>query len=97
MENNSSKIDSLDAFDIKTKTNKKLRKSNFELLRIISMIMIISGHYVAHGVFKVSSSEAYVMYLQGIYLEKVCWISRPFVCHFDIFYCRFDFSFVCFS
>ena len=33
----------------KTIINKQKRKSNFELLRIISMICIISHHYVVHG------------------------------------------------
>lgn len=28
------------------------RKSNFELLRIISMMMIVGAHYVHHGVIQ---------------------------------------------
>lgn len=30
------------------------RKSNFELLRILSMLMIIMHHYICHGGFSLS-------------------------------------------
>lgn len=44
------------------------RRSNFELIRIVAMLMIVAAHYVGHGIFKVSSADAYTVYLEG---EKV--------------------------
>lgn len=44
----------------------KVRKSNFELLRIVSMVMIVSYHYAVHGIQKIlDNSSAYAIYLQG--------------------------------
>ena len=49
----------------------KQRKSNFELLRIISMIFIVAGHFACHGVQKVSSVEAYVTWSTGTVANKM--------------------------
>lgn len=46
------------------------RQSSFELMRIIAMLMIVSAHYVGHGIFKVSSPDAYVVYLQGDMINR---------------------------
>lgn len=34
--------------------NKEERQSNFELLRIISMILIVAHHYAVHGGFEIT-------------------------------------------
>lgn len=49
----------------------KQRKSNVELLRIISMIFIVAGHFACHGVQKVSSVEAYVTWSTGTVADKM--------------------------
>lgn len=49
----------------------KQRRSNFELLRIISMIFIVAGHLVCHGVQKVLSGEAYVTWSTGTTANRI--------------------------
>ena len=39
--------------------NKEERQSNFELLRIISMILIVAHHYAVHGGFEITE-KAYL-------------------------------------
>ena len=34
---------------INTQTNKKLRSSNIELFRIVTMVMIVAHHFVVHS------------------------------------------------
>lgn len=41
--------------------NKYKRNSNFEILRIISIIMVIVSHYCAHGFESVNLSQSYTM------------------------------------
>ena len=40
----------------------KIRDSRFELLRIVAMIMIIFTHYSAHGIMKVATPEAMILW-----------------------------------
>lgn len=46
----------------------KKRESNIELLRIISMLMIIASHYAHHGGFKLDNADlsVNVLFLQGL-------------------------------
>lgn len=47
-------------------TNKEQRQSNFELLRILAMLMIVASHYASHGIEKVLvEGEAYVQWAAG--------------------------------
>lgn len=48
------------------------RKSNIELLRIITMLMIVAHHYVAHGIMMATEeSMAYVDWVNGSYINKI--------------------------
>lgn len=49
----------------------KQRLSNFELIRVIAMLMIVSSHYLGHGILKVSSSECYNVYIQGDFINRL--------------------------
>ena len=49
----------------------KQRQSNFELIRIVAMLMIVASHYVCHGIYKVSSTNAYDVYLHGDMINRV--------------------------
>lgn len=49
----------------------KKRQSNFELLRIIAMLMIIGSHLACHGIQHVTSTvDSYQIYLSGTDLNK---------------------------
>lgn len=48
----------------------KLRSSNFELLRIISMLMIVASHYVYFGVMRIGESDA-SLWLSGSLAHKL--------------------------
>ncbi len=48
----------------------KHRQSNYELIRIIAMLMIVASHYVGHGIFKVSSASSYDVYLHGDLINR---------------------------
>lgn len=41
------------------------RESNIELLRIISMLMIVSAHFAAHGIMKINSENSYVDWINA--------------------------------
>ena len=48
------------------------RNTNIEILRIVSMLMIIAHHYVYYGVMQNYNSEvAYIVYKQGSALCKI--------------------------
>lgn len=49
----------------------KKRDSNIELLRIISVIMIIAGHSVTHGIMDVDGTVPYVYWTTGSLLNRV--------------------------
>ena len=49
----------------------KVRQSNFELIRIIAMLMIVGAHYCGHGVLKVRTSNAYNAFLQGDFFNQI--------------------------
>ncbi len=50
-------------------TNTKIRSSNFELLRIISMIFIIAHHYSCHGAFSFDNTiEFNRLWVQWLYI-----------------------------
>ena len=49
------------------KTNNKLRSSSFELLRIISMLLIVAHHFVVHGKFDLTSTfNKNIFFLQSL-------------------------------
>ena len=48
----------------------KLRQSNFELVRIIAMLMIVGAHYLGHGVLKVRTVNMYDVFLQGDFINQ---------------------------
>lgn len=49
------------------KTDNKLRNSSFELLRIISMLLIVAHHFVVHGKFDLTSSfSKNIFFLQSL-------------------------------
>ena len=49
------------------KTNNKLRNSSFELLRIISMLLIVAHHFVVHGKFDLTSMfNKNIFFLQSL-------------------------------
>lgn len=57
---------------MENKNLEKTRQSNFELLRIIAMIMIVSSHLACHGVQHVLDSNlAYVAYNGGTFVNKI--------------------------
>lgn len=37
-----------------------LRESNFELLRIIAMLMIVAHHFIVHGVMHYETEEQFI-------------------------------------
>ena len=45
--------------------NRNNRKSNFELLRILSMLLIIGHHLVVHGIIHISETHAYIDWNTG--------------------------------
>ena len=45
----------------------KTRDSKFEFLRIIAMMMIVLTHLSSHGVMKVASQDALILW-QGVHL-----------------------------
>ena len=50
----------------------KIRKSNFELLRIISMLMILSHHFAVHGVLNsLAKTQVNNIYKQGSLINKL--------------------------
>lgn len=49
----------------------KPRQSNFELIRIVAMLMIIGSHYVAHGILKVRTPEAHSIFLSGETINRI--------------------------
>ena len=49
----------------------KIRQSNFELIRIIAMLMIVGAHYCGHGVLKVRTSNSYNAFLQGDFFNQI--------------------------
>lgn len=52
--------------------NTRVRKSNFELLRIVAMIMIIAHHFATHGIqHDLEGSAAYVLWRDGSVLNKI--------------------------
>lgn len=53
-------------------TNVRARKSNFELLRIFAMLMIIAHHFASHGVLHVlEGNAAYLTWRNGRPLNKI--------------------------
>lgn len=49
----------------------KLRLSNFELIRIVAMLMIVGAHYLGHGVLRVRTSDAYNTFMQGDLINQM--------------------------
>mgnify|MGYP003560921603 FL=1 len=47
------------------------RQSNFELLRIIAMLMIVAAHLAAHGAEHMNSEDAYVIWNAGSMINKI--------------------------
>ena len=48
----------------------KLRQSNFELIRIIAMLMIVGAHYLGHGILKVRTANVYNAFMQGDFVNQ---------------------------
>ena len=59
---------------LKESANKKSRDSNFELLRIISMVMIVTLHYLGKGNL-LSSNEGSITYYVSWALESLCYVA----------------------
>ena len=59
---------------MKTSETKTKRQGNFELLRIISMVMIVTLHYLKKGGL-LSANEGSVVYYFAWTLEALCLIS----------------------
>lgn len=52
--------------------NVNTRKSNFELLRIVAMLMIIAHHFASHGILHVlDGNVAYVIWRNGRSINKI--------------------------
>ncbi len=52
--------------------NTRVRKSNFELLRIVAMLMIIAHHFATHGIqHDLEGSAAYVLWRNGSVVNKI--------------------------
>lgn len=51
----------------------KGRNSNIEILRIISMIMIVANHYVIHGIKQWGTASQYLQYALHTNGIKVFW------------------------
>ena len=47
------------------------RNSNFELLRIFLMVMIIAHHYVIHGIMSLEGKVNYSVWHMGTVLNKI--------------------------
>ena len=56
-------------------TNKKIKQSNMELLRIISMLMIIALHFLGHGKILNSVSKGTITYYIAWTFETISYIS----------------------
>lgn len=58
--------------EISQESGRIARESNFELLRIVAMVMIIACHYAGHGIEQVlwSSSPIYNKWLEGSFFHK---------------------------
>ena len=54
-----------------TLVEKKQRDSNFELLRIIAMFMIVASHYAVHGVRHCLTTELSTQWINGIQINKI--------------------------
>lgn len=54
------------------KMDRKNRQSNIELLRIVAMFMIVSGHLVTHGVEQRTLENAYEFYRNGTQINRIC-------------------------
>lgn len=48
------------------KANNKLRNSSFELLRIISMLLIVAHHFVVHGKFDLTASFSKIFFFYKV-------------------------------
>lgn len=57
------------------------RQSNIELLRIVSMFMIVSFHYIEYGVMRTDNADAYIRWYSGTIVNKL--ISSFFACGGD--------------
>jgi hypothetical protein len=52
--------------------NTRARKSNFELLRIVAMLMIIAHHFASHGIqHDLDGNVAYVIWRNGSFINKI--------------------------
>lgn len=52
--------------------NTRARKSNFELLRIVAMLMIIAHHFASHGIqHDLDGNAAYVIWRNGSFINKI--------------------------
>lgn len=49
----------------------KKRESNFELLRIFAMFMIITHHYVVHGILSLEGKIDYSVWRMGAFFNKI--------------------------
>lgn len=50
----------------------KNRKSNYELLRIVGMIMIIAHHYAVHGIEHIGNSDiVYLDWANGTVVNRI--------------------------
>ena len=47
------------------------RESNFELLRVIAMLMIVAHHFVVHGVMHYETAEQFICWADGVPLNKI--------------------------
>lgn len=54
---------------ISENTNK--RDPNFELMRIVSMAMIVAHHYAVHGIMSLEGRTDYSIWREGMFLNKV--------------------------
>lgn len=52
--------------------NTRARKSNFELLRIVAMLMIIAHHFASHGIqHDLDGNVTYVIWRSGSFINKI--------------------------
>jgi len=47
------------------------RKSNFELLRIVSMLMVVLSHCIYHGIMKAGQPDAFAIWNAGSFAYKI--------------------------
>ena len=60
------------------KTDNKFRNSSFELLRIISMLLIVAHHFVVHGKFDLTASFSKNIFFIGNFPAYISILStRP--------------------